>query len=156
MELLFSLFMYLIGWWSSVPVEPSREEVGLVVRVIDGDTIDVQLHGTTTRVRYIGIDTPEPYRDAEPACFSEEASARNAVLVAGQEVRLVADQEDKDRYDRLLRYVYVDNVFINQVLIEEGYAVPLPIAPNTTYARVFKRLADEAASEARGLWSACQ
>lgn len=156
MEILFSLLFFLWSWLQPAPEGLlQKSDLVTVVRVVDGDTIDVLLNATTTRVRYIGIDTPEPYRDREPACFSRESSDKNRDLVEGREVRLVPDAEDVDKYGRLLRYVYVDEVFVNQVLLEGGYAVPLTIKPNTLHAKDFKILADKAKADKLGLWSAC-
>ncbi len=157
-------FILLISAWftptatpSAVPdiFQPGATSTAMVARVIDGDTIDVLLAGTKYRVRYIGIDTPEPYADAVPECFSIEASARNRELVEGRLVTLVADQEDRDKYDRLLRYVYVDDIFVNDVLVREGFATTLPIRPNITYATEFRVRELEALQAKRGLWSAC-
>ena len=128
-----------------------------VVRVIDGDTIVVRLDsGTEKSVRYIGIDTPEPYRDAEPACFSLEASLMNRQLVQGKMVRLEGGVENQDRYDRWLRYVYVDDLFVNEILIKNGYAKSLAIAPNTLYAAEFRVLESIAKESNLGLWGACE
>lgn len=92
------------------------DECGEVVTVIDGDTIDVRLDGTVTRVRYIGVNTPE----RDEVCYADATDA-NAALVAGKTVRLERDTSNTDRYGRLLRYVYVGNAFVNQQLIAEGY-----------------------------------
>ena len=126
-----------------------------VIKVVDGDTIVVNIAGEEKTVRYIGIDTPEPYRDGEPACFSLEASLKNQEFVSGKTVRLVSGREDVDRYDRLLRYVYVDDVFVNAELIKGGYAKSLTIKPNTTFADEFIFLEKEARETKRGLWGEC-
>jgi endonuclease YncB( thermonuclease family) len=130
-------------------------ELAQVLSVIDGDTIRVRLNGVEETVRYIGIDTPEPYRDGEPACYSGDASRRNAELVADREVRLVTDVENRDRYERLLRYVYVDDIFVNEKLLEQGYAITLTIRPNTQYKSKFAVAEAAARREGVGLWSAC-
>lgn len=128
----------------------------MVVRVIDGDTITVRIDGGEETVRYIGIDTPEPYRDGNPACYSQEATARNTALVAGTQVQLVSDTENRDKYDRLLRYVYVDEVFINELLIAEGYATTLQIKPNTAQAATLQQAEERARDQDLGLWSTCR
>ena len=164
METLLTLVLFimsqLFGMNIPAPVDPTTPdnaiEVAQVVKVIDGDTIVVSIDGAEETVRYIGIDTPEPYRDGEPACYSAEASARNAQLVAGQSVELVADVEDRDRYDRLLRYVYVDDVMINEILIAEGYATTLSIEPNTALADGFAQAQATAQTQQLGLWHYCQ
>lgn len=140
--------------------EPSRTTLGRaqVLRVVDGDTIRVRLDGRTERVRYIGIDTPESVKPGTAVqCFAKRASAANAALVAGRSVRLVADVEERDRYGRLLAYVYrePDGAFVNARLVRDGYARTLTIAPNVAHARELADLARAARREHRGLWSAC-
>jgi micrococcal nuclease len=129
-----------------------------VLRVVDGDTIRVRLGGHTERVRYIGIDTPESVKPGTPVqCFAKRASAANAALVAGRSVRLVGDVEQRDRYGRLLAYVYrePDGAFVNAQLVRDGYARTLTIAPNVAHARELADLARAARRARRGLWNAC-
>ena len=129
-----------------------------VLRVVDGDTIAVRLDGRTERVRYIGIDTPESVKPGTPVqCFAKRASAANAALVAGRSVRLVGDAERRDRYGRVLAYVYrePDGAFVNAQLVREGYARTLTIAPNVAHARELADLARAARQAHRGLWNAC-
>ena len=129
-----------------------------VVRVVDGDTIRVRLDGHTERVRYIGVDTPESVKPGTPVqCFAERAAAANRALVAGRRVRLVGDAEARDRYGRLLAYVYrePDGAFVNAALVRDGYARTLTIPPNVAHRADFSRLAGEARRAGRGLWRAC-
>lgn len=129
-----------------------------VVRVVDGDTIRVRMGGRTERVRYIGVDTPESVKPGTPVqCFAERASAANAALVAGRRVRLVTDAEERDRYGRLLAYVYrePDGAFVNAALVRDGYARTLTIPPNVAHRDDFARLAEAARRADRGLWRAC-
>ncbi len=129
-----------------------------VVRVVDGDTIRVRLNGRSERVRYIGIDTPESVRPDTPVqCFAERAAAANRALVAGRRVRLVGDAEERDRYGRLLAYVYrePDGAFVNAALVRDGYARTLTIPPNVAHRADFSRLAGAARRAGRGLWRAC-
>jgi micrococcal nuclease len=131
---------------------------GQVVRIVDGDTIRVRLGDRTERVRYIGVDTPESVKPGTPVqCFAKRASAYNARLVAGERVRLVLDAERRDRYGRLLAYVYRerDGLFVNAALVRGGYATPLTIPPNVAHEQQFRRLAAAARRRGRGLWSAC-
>ena len=121
------------------------DEVGKVIRVIDGDTIDVLLDGRSRRVRYLQMNTPE--RD-QPC--SSEATQANAALVAGKTVRLAPDKELVDRYDRLLRHVYVGDVLVNRVLVEDGFAEVVLYPPNDAHYEDFKRLEREAAAAGRG------
>jgi micrococcal nuclease len=129
-----------------------------VVRVVDGDTIRVRLDGRTERVRYIGVDTPESVKPGTAVqCFAKRAAAANAALVAGRSVRLVGDVEQRDRYGRLLAYVYrePDGAFVNARLVRDGYARTLTIAPNVAHARQLSQLARAARESGRGLWAAC-
>lgn len=129
-----------------------------VVRVVDGDTVKVATPSGTDTVRYIGIDTPESVKPNTPVqCFAKAASHRNAQLVAGQPVRLVVGVEPRDRYGRLLAYVYrrTDGRFVNAALVAEGYARTLTFPPNDRFAQRFGALAATARAAGRGLWGAC-
>ncbi len=126
----------------------------LVTKVIDGDTIEVSLSGKLYRVRYIGIDTPEtvdPNRPVQP--FGVEASKKNTELVAGKTVRLEKDVSETDKYGRLLRYVYVGNLFINAELVRLGYAQVSTYPPDVKYADLFLQLQREAREVGIGLWA---
>ncbi len=108
------------------PPSLSNEPViAQVSRVIDGDTIDILLNDETFRVRYIGVNTPE----TDEACF-EEATAANGSLVAGQTVSLFIDTRETDQYGRLLRYVYVGDLFVNARLVAAGYAEAVAYPPD--------------------------
>jgi micrococcal nuclease len=131
---------------------------GRVVKVVDGDTIHVQVGATREKVRYIGVDTPEtkhPSKGVE--CYGQQASDFNAQLVGGEQVRLVRDVESRDRYGRLLAYVYRvrDGLFVNAELARLGYAQPLSIAPDVRFAGRFATLARQARDQQRGMWAAC-
>lgn len=128
---------------------PGVKECGDVIRIIDGDTIEVRLSdGQVRRVRYIGIDTPERYED-----LYTEATRVNAGLVDGKEVSLIKDVSETDRYGRLLRYVYVGESFINAELVKQGYAAAATYPPDVEYADYFVKLAAEARDKGVGLWS---
>jgi micrococcal nuclease len=135
---------------------PGREADAEVVRVVDGDTIEVTVDGETEDVRYIGVDTPESVTPGEPVeCFGREAGSFNQRLVAGREVRLRFDAERRDDYGRLLAYVYVGARLVNAELVRRGYARTLTIPPNDSRAELFARLEDAAGRAGRGLWGAC-
>jgi micrococcal nuclease len=140
------------------PSTDGQGRAGQVVRVVDGDTIHVMVGARREKVRYIGVDTPESVKPNSPVeCFAKAASAANEQLVAGERVRLVTDVEERDRYGRLLAYVYRarDGDFVNARLVRDGYARTLTIPPNVRYADEFTRLARDAREAGRGLWSAC-
>jgi micrococcal nuclease len=130
-----------------------------VVRVVDGDTLVVELGGSDVRVRLLGIDTPETVDENRPVqCYGHEASSYLAdLLPRGSIVRLERDVEARDRFGRLLAYLYRvdDGLFVNAALIEGGYATTLSIAPNTMRARDFEILRVQAQHDKRGLWGAC-
>jgi micrococcal nuclease len=121
---------------------------GEVNRVIDGDTIEVELDDrigggpALEDVRYIGVDTPESVKPDTPVqCYGSEASDFNREL--------------RDRFGRLLAYVYVGDTFVNAELLRLGYARTLEIEPNTSNAGRFDSLEESAGKAGRGLWSAC-
>lgn len=129
-----------------------------VSRVIDGDTIEVTTPEGVRRVRYIGVDTPETVHPSKPvACFGKEASEKNTSLVEGKWVRLERDISDTDRYGRWLRYVYVDDEFVNLSLVSQGYATVVTYPPDVKFTELFRTAEQIARREGRGLWgSICQ
>ena len=150
-------------------------EVAFVTRVIDGDTIEAQVFDPATgepakateRVRYIGMDTPETVDPQKPVeCYGHEASVRDKALVEGEYVLLVKDATDRDKYGRLLRFVYllrtssaailsVATTSIDLELVAEGYARVLTIPPNTAHEADFKAAAAAAKAAKLGFWGAC-
>lgn len=128
-----------------------------VLRVIDGDTILVRgVDGSTERVRYIGVDTPESVKPDSPVeCYGNEASDFNKRLVQGRNVRLVPDEEAQDRFGRSLAFVYVGDSFVNAKLLSGGYARTIEIEPNTSKAEYFSGLERVAIRTRKGLWRAC-
>lgn len=140
----------------SSPSFPETLTPAQVVRVVDGDTIDVVIEGQRYRVRYIGIDTPESVDPRRPVeCFGREASQRNKELVEGKTVYLEKDVSETDRYGRLLRYVWADGEMVNARLVEEGYATVSTYPPDVKHAELLARLQAEAQEAGRGLWGAC-
>jgi micrococcal nuclease len=139
--------------------EPTETETVRVVRVVDGDTIRVDLPSGEEAVRYIGIDTPESVKPGSPVeCFAKRASAFNERLVSGERVRLVRDVEERDRFGRLLAYVYRerDGLFVNAELVRGGYATVATFPPNVAHEDELRRLARRARLSGRGLWSKCE
>lgn len=131
-----------------------------IVRVVDGDTVIATVNGTDERIRMIGIDTPESVKENTPVeCFGKEASARTTELLPrGTPVRLVLDAEPRDRYGRLLAYVYrtSDDLFVNKALVTEGFANAYVYPPNVAHTDELKAAARSARTSGTGLWSACR
>lgn len=118
---------------------------GPVTRVIDGDTIEVDIDGERERVRYIGMNTPE-LRDnrLEVRKLAVAATDANARLVSGRTVRLELDVEKRDRYGRLLAYVWVGDTMVNEALVLSGHAAPYTFPPNVRHVDRFVAAAREA------------
>ncbi|MEA1872263.1 MAG: thermonuclease family protein [Chloroflexota bacterium] len=130
------------GVWHA---DNSVYEQALVTSVIDGDTVEL---ADGRRVRYLGIDTPE-----QGEYYAEEAIARNKELVEGKTVELQRGDRDQDEYGRLLRYVYVDGVFVNAELIAQGYAKAYIFDPDDRYSQILVQLEQYAKMRERGLWA---
>jgi len=131
-------------------VEAGSRGTAVVTRVVDGDTAVLERLGKT---RFIGVDTPEVYGGEE--CFGAQASAFTKRTLGGRQIRYEVGAEPRDRYARTLVYIWLeDGRFFNQMLVDEGYARPLAIAPNVEHADRFRRSAREARARDRGLWSA--
>jgi micrococcal nuclease len=138
---------------------PANLPLGKVTRVIDGDTIDVQyLDGTTKRVRLLGIDTPETNRPGASAdCFSSNATQFTRQRLLGRTVGLESDpsQDDVDRYGRQLRYIWLDNLLINYVLVREGYAREYTFRTPHRYRPLFLEAQSQAKTTPAGMWRHC-
>lgn len=130
-----------------------------VVFVIDGDTVDLRFGATVERLRLLGVDTPETVDEKRPVqCYGPEATAfTRSLLPTGTRVRVVRDVEARDRFGRLLGYVFrvEDGLFVNRALLDTGHATSLPIDPNTAYRGEFDAARSEAARRQIGLWGAC-
>ena len=128
-----------------------------VIRIVDGDTIEVKLpDGAIEKVRFIGIDTPETVDPRKPVeCFGKEASAKMEGLVEDKTVRLERkENENRGNYGRLLRYVYVDNLFVNAEMIKQGYAYAYIKYPfDSKLMEEFTQYEKEAKEKELGLWS---
>jgi micrococcal nuclease len=157
--LLLVAVVLLRPWesWDELGGEASSGSAqAYVTRVVDGDTVEVQLNGSEEDVRYIGVDTPETVKPGAPVdCFGPQASTFNHRLVERRRVRLVFGEEQRDQYGRLLAYVYLGDRFVNAELVRRGLARTLTIPPNDRFAERLKRLEIAAARAGRGLWSAC-
>ena len=142
---------------------PSRQAgTGTVTKVVDGDTLHVRLAASEhseEKVRLIGIDTPETHGPGGlRECFGSEATSRaQALLPVGTRVRLVRDVEPRDRYGRLLAYVYraQDGLFVNLALAREGFATTLTYPPNVAHSHDLSAAVGDARHAQRGLWRSC-
>lgn len=151
------------------PSSNAAVEQATVLRAVDGDTLEIRLDGQKERVRLIGVDTPETHHPSKPVqYFGPEAAAYTAqVLTAGRTVWLQKDKTDRDRYGRLLRYLWLtapssaspsnDEIaaqMFNAQLVIGGYAVPKAYAPDLRYVGLFTDLSQAPRSEGRGVWGA--
>jgi micrococcal nuclease len=150
-----------------IPLLPTKKP--LVAYVVDGDTIAVRIDRGLEKVRLIGIDTPES-RKNERAALQAERSNRDiktimefgrrakdtlkGLLPKGTEVRIEYDVQKRDKYGRLLGYVYTsDNAMVNEEMVAKGYAQLLTIPPNVKYVDRFKKALAKSQREKRGLWA---
>ena len=143
----------LLGAMVPVAAQAPAGLEALVVRVVDGDTIHVRVNGRVEKVRYIGMNTPElhhPTRREEPG--GRQAHAANRRLVEGKRVRLDLDVQSRDRYGRLLAYVWIGDTMVNAELIRLGYAQVMTVPPNVRHQALFLQLQRDAREAGRGLW----
>ena len=149
-----ALGLLLLALVTALPASSALAALdGPVVRVVDGDTIHVRIGARVEKVRYIGVNTPEvhhPRKGEEPG--GREAAEVNRRLVEGERVRLELDVQERDRYGRLLAYVWVGDVMVNAELVRLGYAQVMTIPPNVRYQEIFVKLQREAREAGRGLW----
>jgi endonuclease YncB( thermonuclease family) len=135
-----------------------KQKMFLVTEVIDGDTIRVNVRGKSESVRLLAIDTPETKDPRKPVqCFGNEATKKMQAFVSGKYVKLVDDksQGNRDKYQRLLRYVYDGKTFINREMVAQGFAFSYKQYP-TKYLDEFNRLEQVAREKNLGLWNKCQ
>ncbi len=147
------LSLLVLTMFGSFRAEAGPVFTGTVLRVVDGDTIYVTVDGRTEKVRYIGMDAPEthhPTKGKQPG--GPEVTAVNRRLVENKEVRLELDVQQRDRYRRLLAYVYVGDLMVNAEMLRLGYAQLMTVPPNVQYTSLFVRLQRDAREAGRGLW----
>lgn len=148
------------GWLSSADKSAEENQPGLysIDHFVDGDTIAVNMNGKVEKVRFVGVDTPETHKPNTPVqCYGPAAAAFTKNTIGSHKVRLESDplSTDRDRYDRLLRYVYLpDNTLVNETLIQNGYGFYYPYFP---FSKSAQFAADEKAAMAahKGLWANC-
>lgn len=144
------------------PEQVQGKEIARVTRVIDGDTIEINIRGETKKLRYIGVNTPETVDPRRPdECFGEEASKENKRLVEGKDIILEKDISETDQFNRLLRYIYLplsdgSLLFINDYLVRQGFANASTFPPDVKYYQQFLEAQQEARDNNRGLWGKCQ
>ncbi len=160
---IFFIIGQYYGWFGDVAYVAETSQPGMyrVTRYIDGDTIAVDMNGASETIRFVGIDTPETHKPNTPVqCYGPAAAAHTKTLIAraGGVVRLQSDplSTNRDRYDRLLRYVYLpDGTNVNETNIRQGYAFYYPYFPFSKSAD-FAAAQIEAQQHHRGLWSNCK
>jgi len=150
-----------------IPLLPTKKP--LVAYVVDGDTIAVRIDRGVEKVRLIGIDTPESRKNERAALQAERShrdiktimefgrrakDAMKELLPKGTELRIEYDVQKRDKYGRLLGYVYrTDNTMVNEEMLLRGYAQLLTIPPNVKYVDRFKKALAKSQREKRGLWA---
>ena len=148
MKKTFYLLLLLL-----IPSMLIAQDSYLCTRVVDGDTIIIEIDGKQERVRLIGVDTPETKHPKKPVeDFGHEASVFTTRLVEGKKVTLEYDQEKRDKYGRLLAYVYLENgKFLNAEIIERGYGFAYTRFP-FKHLDDFRQYEYDARLNGRGLW----
>jgi micrococcal nuclease len=128
-----------------------------VTRVVDGDTIHVLLGGRIERLRLIGVDAPEIDHPEQPAeCYGKESARFAQRSLDGRTIRIEFDVERRDRFDRLLAYVFMEGELFNETLVAEGFAIERSYPPNLAHQEELRKAEIEARQERRGLWRACE
>lgn len=137
--------------------EPKQEPYYSVIKVVDGDTLSIDMNGTITTLRLIGINTPETVDPRKPVeCFGVEASNKAKEILTGQKVKIETDstQGTYDKYGRLLAYVFMpDGMNFNKFMISEGYAYEYTYNLPYKYQSEFKLAEQQAQSQKKGLWA---
>jgi micrococcal nuclease len=124
---------------------------------VDGDSIHVLISGRTERLRLIGVDAPEIDHPDQPAeCFGEESASFTKRSLEDRRIRIEFDVERRDRFDRLLAYVFLGGELFNETLVGEGFAIERSYPPNLAHQEELRKAEMEARQERRGLWNACE
>lgn len=140
-------------------LEANQPGLYSVKRFVDGDTIVVNMNGHDEKIRFVGVDTPETHKPNTPVqCYGPAAAAFTKNTIGRHKLRLASDSlsTDRDKYQRLLRYVYLDDgTLVNEKLIRNGYAFYYPYFPFTK-SNEFAAVQASARQEAKGLWANCK
>ena len=126
-----------------------------VLKVVDGDTIKIKYNNKIERLRFIGIDTPESVSPDKSKNCEEGKIASNFTknYLEGKVIQIELDVQQRDKYGRLLAYVYINNQMYNEILLEQGYAKIATFPPNVKYVNDFTELQKEARNNKKGFWS---
>lgn len=135
-------------------ITPNESEISFVTRIIDGDTFEIE---TKQKVRLIGIDTPELNKtnNRDPECFGTAATQQLSDLILNKKVRMEKDISQTDRFGRLLRYVYIDDIFVNRHMVQTGYAYATTYPPDVKFKDTLALAQKTAERNKRGLWKEC-
>lgn len=147
---------YVVRAASSIVIDEDAQYV--VLQVKDGDTFTANVDGHEITVRMLGIDTPEtvdPRKSVQ--CYGKEASDQTKKLLSKQKVRLKLNpnREEKDKYGRYLSYVYLGDVFVNESLLQDGYAREYTFGKPYQYQKEFREIESQAKEAKKGLWGVC-
>ncbi len=139
---------------TNTAVKGANSEQYVVTRIIDGDTFEIE---TKQKVRLIGIDTPELNKAnaREPECFGIQATQKLSDLILNKRIRMEKDRSETDRFGRLLRYVYIDNIFVNHHLVDSGFAFAHAYPPDVKFKDALALAQKSAQENKRGLWNKC-
>jgi micrococcal nuclease len=140
------LSLLVLSLVACLPASTATDTISVTI-VIDGDTVVIS---SGEKVRYIGIDTPELFPEE---AFGQEATKANRELVLGKSVTLEKDVSETDKYDRLLRYVWVDGIMVNMELVRRGLAEAKAYPPDTKYRALLEAAESEAKLAGRGIWA---
>lgn len=158
-SLVAALCVVLVSCTTRITPDAGGRVSGTVTRVVDGDTIYVAFANRVEQIRLIGVDTPETVHPTKPVeCWGPQASQQTKTwLPKGTTVYVTRDVEARDKFGRLLAYVYrsSDNLFVNEELVAGGWARPYPYEPNTSLQAVFAKAAYRAQTSHLGLWAHC-
>ncbi|TDF87929.1 thermonuclease [Paenibacillus piri] len=151
--LILAAAIAMTGCQSKSAATAAGRESVKVERVVDGDTLEIKLNGKKEKVRLIGIDTPETKKPNTPVMFyGKEASDYTKKRLENKTVELEWDVERRDKYARLLAYVWIGDELYNRTLVKEGYARIATFPPNVKYVELFKKDQEEARKKEKGLW----
>lgn len=139
-----------------VPIPTPSKIEARVIGIVDGDTIHVSIGDDEYFLRYIGIDCPESKHPRKPVeWMAPEAAEANHKLVEGKTVLLEQDVSNTDRYNRLLRYVWIGDMMVNEELVRQGFAYSKAYEPDTKYQNLLNKAEQEAKVAKRGVWGDC-